>query len=101
MTLADEDTDLILTDDADRAFQGNVAMQVSQPGGQLWNQCKCKLKKKRSWSKVIFIEKVEKNWRQKVKKIFKKKLEQNWGKLRKRLRKSKKKKVKKSLKKKK
>ena len=38
MTLADEDTNSILTDNANRAFQGNVAMQVTQPGGQLWNQ---------------------------------------------------------------
>ena len=38
MTLADEYTNSILTDNAKRAFQGNVAMQVTQPGGQLWNQ---------------------------------------------------------------
>ena len=37
MTLADEDTNSILTDNANRAFQGNVAMRVTQPGGQLWN----------------------------------------------------------------
>ena len=30
MTLADDDTNSILT--------GNVAMRVTQPGGQLWNQ---------------------------------------------------------------
>ena len=35
VTLADEDTNSILTDNADRAFQGNVAMRVTQPGGQL------------------------------------------------------------------
>ena len=34
----DEDTNSILTDNANRAFQGNVATQVTQPGGQLWNQ---------------------------------------------------------------
>ena len=28
----------MLTDNANRAFRGNVAMQVVQPGGQLWNQ---------------------------------------------------------------
>ena len=28
----------ILTDNANRAFQGNVAVQVTQPGGELWNQ---------------------------------------------------------------
>ena len=39
VTQADEDTDSILTDIANRAFQGNVAMKVTQPGGQLWNQC--------------------------------------------------------------
>ena len=38
MTLADEDANSILTDNANRAFRGNVAMQVVQPGGQLWNQ---------------------------------------------------------------
>ena len=40
VTLADEDTNLILTDNANRAIQGNVAMQVTQSGGQLWKQCK-------------------------------------------------------------
>ena len=38
MTLADDDTNSILTDNAKRAIQGYVAMQVTQPGGQLWNQ---------------------------------------------------------------
>ena len=55
MTLADEDTNSILTDNANRAFQGNVAtlepsnasgaiwwpnlelMQVAPSGGQSWN----------------------------------------------------------------
>ena len=40
MTLADEDTKSILTDKANRAIQGNVAMQVTQPGGQHCKQCK-------------------------------------------------------------
>ena len=40
VTLADEDTNPILTDNANRAIQGNVAMQVTQSGGQLWKQCK-------------------------------------------------------------
>ena len=40
VTLADEDTNSILTDNANRAIQGNVAMQVMQSGGQLWKQCK-------------------------------------------------------------
>ena len=31
-TLADEDTNSILSDNANRAIQGNVAMQVTQPG---------------------------------------------------------------------
>ena len=35
VTLADEDTNSILTDEANRAFRGNVAMQVAQPGGLL------------------------------------------------------------------
>ena len=37
VTLADEDTNSILTDNANRAIQGNVAMQVTQPGGQICN----------------------------------------------------------------
>ena len=40
VTLADEDTNPILTDIANRAIQGNVAMHVTLPGGQLWKQCK-------------------------------------------------------------
>ena len=40
LTLADEDTNPILTDNANRVIQGNVAMQVTQPGGQLGKQCK-------------------------------------------------------------
>ena len=40
MTLADEDTNSILTDNANRAIQGNVAMQVTQSGGQLWKKWK-------------------------------------------------------------
>ena len=35
VTLADEDSNLLLTDNANRAIQGNVAMQVTQPGGQM------------------------------------------------------------------
>ena len=38
MTLADEDTNSIRTDNANRAFQGNLATRVTQAGGQLWNQ---------------------------------------------------------------
>ena len=38
VTLADEDTNPVLTDDANRTIQSNVAMQVTQPGGQFWNQ---------------------------------------------------------------
>ena len=37
VTLADEDTKPILTDNANRAIQGNV----TQPGGQICNICKC------------------------------------------------------------
>ena len=36
VTLADEDTNSILTDNANRAIQGNVAIQVTQSGGQSW-----------------------------------------------------------------
>ena len=39
VTLADEDTKSISTDNAKRAIKGNVAMHKRQPGGQLWNQC--------------------------------------------------------------
>ena len=35
VTLADKDTNSILTDNANRAIQGNEAMQVTQPGGKL------------------------------------------------------------------
>ena len=38
VTLADEDTNLILTDNDNRAILGNVAMQLTQSGGQLWRQ---------------------------------------------------------------
>ena len=34
VTLADEDTNLILTDNVNRAIQGNEAMQVMQTGDQ-------------------------------------------------------------------
>ena len=40
VTLADEDTDSILTDNTNRAIQGNIAMQVTQPSGQVCNLCK-------------------------------------------------------------
>ena len=35
LTPADDDTNPILTDNANRAIQGNVATQVTQPSGQL------------------------------------------------------------------
>ena len=35
VTLADEDTNSILADNANRAIQGNVAMQVTQPGRKI------------------------------------------------------------------
>ena len=34
VTLADEDSNSIPTDDVNRAILGNVAMQVTPPGGQ-------------------------------------------------------------------
>ena len=34
VSLVDEDTNSILTDNVNRAIQGNVAMQVMQPGDQ-------------------------------------------------------------------
>ena len=42
VTLADEDTNSILTDNVNRAIQGNVTMQVTQPGGQISYTCKCR-----------------------------------------------------------
>ena len=37
VTLADQVTNSIQADTANMAIQGNVAMEVTQPGGQLWN----------------------------------------------------------------
>ena len=39
-TLTDKDANSLLTDNANRALQGNVAMKVTQPGNQFWNHCK-------------------------------------------------------------
>ena len=38
VTLADEDANSILTDDAKRATLGNVLTKVERPGGQISNQ---------------------------------------------------------------
>ena len=40
VTLADEDTNSIPTDNANRAIQGSVAMQVAPPSGQTCYDCK-------------------------------------------------------------
>ena len=40
VTLADEDTNSILTDNDNQAFQRNVAMQVTEVGGKICNLCK-------------------------------------------------------------
>ena len=40
VTQADEDYNLIPVDDANKAFQGNLAMQVAPPGGHIYNQFK-------------------------------------------------------------
>jgi len=37
VTLADQATNSIQADNANMAIQGNVAMEMTQPGGQLWN----------------------------------------------------------------
>ena len=37
LTLADQATNSIQADTANMTIQGNVAMEVTQPGGQLWN----------------------------------------------------------------
>ena len=39
VTLADRDTNSIRTVNVNMTIQGNVAMQVTQSGGQLWNPC--------------------------------------------------------------
>ena len=41
VTLADEDTNSIPTDNANRAFQGKVSIQVTQSDGQLWTPRPC------------------------------------------------------------
>ena len=40
VTLTDEDTNSMQTDDANKAIQSNVAMQVAPPGGKICNWCK-------------------------------------------------------------
>ena len=40
VTLADQATNSIYADNANMAIQGNVAIQLNQPGGKFWNQCK-------------------------------------------------------------
>ena len=40
VTLADEDTNSILTDYVDKAILGNVAMQAAPLGGRMFNQGK-------------------------------------------------------------
>ena len=40
VTLADEDTNSILIEKANMATHGYEAMQTTQSGGKLWNQCK-------------------------------------------------------------
>ena len=50
VTLADEETNSILTDNANRAIQGNVAMQVMQSGGQIRKQCKWRLLMTKIWT---------------------------------------------------
>ena len=41
VTLADEDTNSIRTDNANRTIQGNEAMQVTQPGRKICNYASC------------------------------------------------------------
>ena len=40
VTLADDDSNSIPTDDVNKAILGNVAIQVAPSGGQQWNKCK-------------------------------------------------------------
>ena len=50
VTLADEDTKSILTDNTNSAIQGNVAMQMTHSGGQVCNLCKWRqLQKLQTW----------------------------------------------------
>ena len=39
VTLADEDINLILTDDNNRTILGNIALQMAPPNGKILNQC--------------------------------------------------------------
>ena len=39
MTLADEDTNSIRTDNANNAIQGNKEMELTQPGGKVFHMC--------------------------------------------------------------
>ena len=55
LTLNDEDTNSILTDSANRAIQGNVAMQVTRPGGQLWKHCKGRHLMTKFWTNLPYI----------------------------------------------
>ena len=50
LNLSDEDTNSILTDNANRAIQGNMGMQVTQPGGQLSKQCKWRYLMTKFWT---------------------------------------------------
>ena len=56
VTLADEDTNSILTDNAKRTIQGNVAMQVTQSGGQLWNLERRQLMTKFWFCRALYLQ---------------------------------------------
>jgi hypothetical protein len=58
VTLTDEDTNSILTDNTNRAIQDNVAMQVTQPGGQVCNLCKWATWSGATWWPILELIKV-------------------------------------------
>ena len=77
MTLADEDTNWIPTDDVNRAILGNVAMQLAPPElkDEKKSYEKVENKLRKEW------EKVEKSWQ----KIVEKTLSKRWEKVEKNL----------------
>ena len=54
LTLADKDTNSILTDNTNISIQANVAMQVTQPSGQVCNFCK--------WRHLMANEPMQVTW---------------------------------------
>ena len=53
LTLADQTTNSIQSDDANMAIQDDMAMQVTQYGGQLWNQYEVAPPDDRIWCHLV------------------------------------------------